>query len=223
MSTAHKPILRLFAPVFLTLFVGLMILGWGDWRTFWEHPARTGLVMCFVCGALVVALFGRTSGFSGGKREDVKQRLFILAILPMTVLLIYLPAYADRHNWLVLNSDAVRYVGLFVFIVGATVRGIAVFTLGYRFSGLIAIQEGHTLITHGVFRTLRHPSYLGGLMAMTGWMLVFRSLFGLLFVPLMFALFVWRMNAEERLLASEFGEEYEAYKRRTWRLVPYVY
>jgi protein-S-isoprenylcysteine O-methyltransferase Ste14 len=116
-----------------------------------------------------------------------------------------------------------RYVGLLIFIVGATVRGIAVFTLGYRFSGLVAIQEGHTLVTHGIFRRVRHPSYLGGMMAMVGWMLVFRSLIGLLFVPLMVALFIWRMNAEERLLVSEFGAEYEAYQRRTWRLVPFVY
>jgi protein-S-isoprenylcysteine O-methyltransferase Ste14 len=124
---------------------------------------------------------------------------------------------------MVWDGDGVRYVGLLLFIVGATVRGVAVFTLGYRFSGLVAIQEGHTLVTHGIFRRLRHPSYLGGMMAMMGWMLVFRSLIVLLFIPSMLALLIWRMNAEERLLTSEFGEEYEVYKRRTWRLVPYVY
>ncbi len=31
------------------------------------------------------------------------------------------------------------------------------------------------------------------------------------------------MNAEEALLEGEFGEEYAAYRRRTWRLVPWVY
>jgi protein-S-isoprenylcysteine O-methyltransferase Ste14 len=31
------------------------------------------------------------------------------------------------------------------------------------------------------------------------------------------------MNAEERLLAEKFGAEYEAYRGRTWRLVPWVY
>jgi protein-S-isoprenylcysteine O-methyltransferase Ste14 len=37
------------------------------------------------------------------------------------------------------------------------------------------------------------------------------------------ALLLARMNAEEALLESEFGEEYATYRRRTWRLVPWVY
>jgi protein-S-isoprenylcysteine O-methyltransferase Ste14 len=40
----------------------------------------------------------------------------------------------------------------------------------------------------------------------------------LVLVPL-----VARMNSEEALLASEFGATYDAYKARTWRLIPYIY
>jgi protein-S-isoprenylcysteine O-methyltransferase Ste14 len=32
-----------------------------------------------------------------------------------------------------------------------------------------------------------------------------------------------RIKAEERLLSETFGAEYDAYRTRTWRLVPYVY
>jgi protein-S-isoprenylcysteine O-methyltransferase Ste14 len=31
------------------------------------------------------------------------------------------------------------------------------------------------------------------------------------------------LSAEEALLLSEFGEDYAAYRRRTWRLVPFLY
>jgi protein-S-isoprenylcysteine O-methyltransferase Ste14 len=34
---------------------------------------------------------------------------------------------------------------------------------------------------------------------------------------------VARMNAEERLLADQLGTEYEAYRARTSRLIPYLY
>jgi protein-S-isoprenylcysteine O-methyltransferase Ste14 len=38
------------------------------------------------------------------------------------------------------------------------------------------------------------------------------------------ALFVAaRIRAEEKLLAEEFGAEFESYRKRTWRLLPYVY
>ena len=32
-----------------------------------------------------------------------------------------------------------------------------------------------------------------------------------------------RIKAEERLLSENFGAEYDAYRARTWRLIPYVY
>lgn len=46
-----------------------------------------------------------------------------------------------------------------------------------------------------------------------------RLLVSLLLLPPLVA----RMNAEEALLASEFGERYAAYRRRTWRLLPLLY
>jgi protein-S-isoprenylcysteine O-methyltransferase Ste14 len=97
------------------------------------------------------------------------------------------------------------------------------FVLGRRFSALVAIQEGHTLVTEGPYRLVRNPSYLGALLAAAGWSLVFRSGLGLLVVALLAWLLVVRIDAEEALLASEFGDEYDAYRRRTWRLVPWLY
>ena len=53
--------------------------------------------------------------------------------------------------------------------------------------------------------------------------LAFRSGVGVALTLLMIVPLVARMNAEERLLADQFGTEYEAYRARTWRLIPYVY
>jgi len=78
-------------------------------------------------------------------------------------------------------------------------------------------------VTEGVYSVIRHPSYLGFLLAILGWMLVFRSGLGLLLLlPLIWVL-IKRMDAEEALLASAFGEEYAAYRKRTWRLIPSIY
>jgi len=47
--------------------------------------------------------------------------------------------------------------------------------LGQRFSGLVAIQPGHTLVTSGVYGVIRNPSYLGLQINSLGWSLAFRS------------------------------------------------
>jgi protein-S-isoprenylcysteine O-methyltransferase Ste14 len=117
----------------------------------------------------------------------------------------------------------VRYLGLALFVVGSVLRVAAVFVLGRRFSGLVAIQEGHELVTGGLYRVIRHPSYLGLLLGLFGWALVFRSAIGVLVSLLFLPPLVARMNSEEALLESEFGERYSDYRRRTWRLLPFLY
>ncbi|MCM3755760.1 hypothetical protein M3665_27965, partial [Bacillus licheniformis] len=58
------------------------------------------------------------------------------------------------------------------------------FVLGKRFSGLVAIQPGHTLVTGGIYSRIRNPSYLGLVVNSLGWALVFRSSVGVLLVVL---------------------------------------
>ena len=129
--------------------------------------------------------------------------------------LAWLPPYADRHNLGTLDGDATRYFGLLAFLAGSLIRLMTLFALGNRFSALVAVQPDH--------RFVRHPSYLGALLAMAGWTLVFRSGPGLLLALLMIPFVLVRIQDEERFLASEFGDEYERYRRRTWRLLPLVY
>ena len=100
---------------------------------------------------------------------------------------------------------------------------LRVFVLGNRSSGLVAIQPGHTLVTDGIYRTIRNPSYLGMLVLMFGMALTFRSGIGLLIGVSALHPLIPRMNSEEALLKSEFGDEYETYLSHTWRLVPWVY
>jgi hypothetical protein len=49
--------------------------------------------------------------------------------------------------------------------------------LGHRFSGLVAIQPGHALVTSGIYGVIRHPSYLGLLVSSLGWARMARSFY----------------------------------------------
>jgi len=135
----------------------------------------------------------------------------------------YLPAYTDRVGYWTVDGNTIRWLGVVLFGVGGALRIWPVFVLGNRFSGLVAIQPGHTLVTNGIYGVIRHPSYLGLLMNSLGWAFAFRSLVGVLLAVLIVPPLVARISAEERLLSSQFGDEYDAYRNRTWRLVPGLY
>jgi protein-S-isoprenylcysteine O-methyltransferase Ste14 len=205
----------------LALYLGLAVWGWSGWSAFMAHPARAGAAAATVA-ASVAAMF--TSGnISSGRREDTRNRWVLLPFLVLGFVLAWLPAYTDRRDLWAIDGDLVRYLGLALFVVGIALRVGAVFVLGRRFSGLVAIQEGHELVTGGLYRVIRHPSYLGLLLGLLGWALVFRSAAGVLVSLLLLPPLVARMNSEEALLESEFGERYSAYRRRTWRLLPFLY
>jgi protein-S-isoprenylcysteine O-methyltransferase Ste14 len=86
---------------------------------------------------------------------------------------------------------------------------------------LVSIKP--TLVTNGIYSVIRNPSYLGLLVSMLGWALAFRSGVGVLLVALILPPLVARIRAEERLLRTQFGGEYDAYCARTWRLIPALY
>jgi protein-S-isoprenylcysteine O-methyltransferase Ste14 len=135
----------------------------------------------------------------------------------------YLPAYTDRIDFWTIDGDTIRWLGVVLFAVGGALRLWPVYVLGNRFSGLVAIQPGHTLVTNGVYSVIRHPSYLGLLVNSLGWGLAFRSGVGVLLTALTMLPLLARIDAEERLLRSQFGAEYEAYRARTSRLIPGIY
>jgi protein-S-isoprenylcysteine O-methyltransferase Ste14 len=110
------------------------------------------------------------------------------------------------------DGDAIRRLGVVLFAAGGVLRIWPVFVLGNQFSGLMAIQPGHALVTSGVYGVVRHPSYLGLLVNSLGWALAFRSGVGVPLTALLIPPLVARIRAEERLLGSQFGDEYEVYR-----------
>ena len=201
--------------------VALGAAGWGSWAGFLAHPARAGAVLLSIAFTAVAVL--SEINLSAGKREDVRNRWILLPGAALGLVIAWLVPYLDRRAIGVIDGDATRYVGLTLLAVGGVLRVWPMFVLGRRFSGLVAIQQDHALVTQGPYSWIRHPSYLGALVGYVGWVLVFRSAVGLvLFLP-MLGLIVARMNAEEALLASEFGSAWTEYHDRTRRLVPGVY
>jgi protein-S-isoprenylcysteine O-methyltransferase Ste14 len=213
--------LVLFTIVATLAYLGFAILGAGGFALFFSHPALVALaVALFALSG--VALFSE-GNLSAGVREDRANRWVIVALTLIGVLAAYLPAYTDRKGFWTLDGETIRWLGVVLFAAGGALRLWPVFVLGRRFSGLVAIQPGHELVMSGVYRVIRHPSYLGLLVNSLGWALAFRSGVGVVLTALLIPPLLARIHAEERLLRTQFGGEYDAYRSRTSRLIPGLY
>jgi protein-S-isoprenylcysteine O-methyltransferase Ste14 len=201
--------------------LGLAVLGRGGFTAFFSQPPLVALAIALF--ALSGAALFAGGNLSPGVREDRSNRWVIVAIVLIGLLDIYLPAYADRKDFWTIDGDTIRWLGVFLFAAGGALRIWPVFVLGHRFSGLVAIQPGHTLVTGGVYGVIRNPSYLGLLVNSLGWGLAFRSGVGVLLTALLIPPLLARIGAEERLLRSQFDGEYDIYCARTSRLIPWLY
>src|SRR5215475_6298191 len=209
-----RSVLRLaFIALGVCAYTGLAILGWGGFWPFFSHPALTAVVL--VLFALSALSFFAGGNLSPGIREARGNRWVIAVFVIIGFLNAYLPAYTDRKELWTIHGYTVRWLGVALFAAGGALRIWPVFVLGNRFSGLVAIQPQHTLVTNGVYRFVRHPSYLGLLVNTLGWSLAFRSWIGVLLWVLLILPLLARIHSEERLLRSEFGDEYVAYCART--------
>lgn len=202
-------------------YLGLAVLGWGGFGPFFAHPALIALAVVLVAVSIVALFAG--GNISPGEREDRSNRWVLIAFFGIGLLLGFLPPYTDREGFWTLDGEILRWIGVALFGAGTVLRIWPVFVLGNRFSGLVAIQRDHALVTTGPYRFIRNPSYLGLLVGSLGWSLAFRAGVGVLLTVLLIPPLVARMTSEERLLSAHFGAEYEAYRAHTWRLIPGIY
>src|SRR5438046_7623711 len=152
--------------------LALVIWGWGDWTTFFSHPARTGVIILALAGAIAYAFSG-SSGLGKGRREDPSSRWIFVPLIVIAIVFAWLPPHLDHLDRWTIDGDAVRYTGLIITAIGGFLSGAAVFELGHRLRLFGALQPDHRLNTDGFYRFVRHPSYLGSVLAMACWALVF--------------------------------------------------
>ena len=137
------------------VYLWLAVLGAGGFAAFFSHSARTILAVASL--VMASAAFFSDVNLSSGEREDRSNRWIFLPLLVIGLLSAFLPAYAERQGWWVLDGETVRWLGVFFYLAGGALRIWPIFVLGRRFSGLVAIQPGHELVTDGVGVTSVHP------------------------------------------------------------------
>ncbi len=96
--------------------------------------------------------------------------------------------------------------------------------LGTNWSITLEVRDQHQLITHGVYRRIRHPMYTAFFLYSIGQTLVIPNwVVGPSYLVPFIVLFACRVGNEERMMVEQFGEEYTAYVSRSKRLVPGIW
>ena len=154
-----------------------------------------------------------------------KWEILFVSLVSMTMLI---PMVAMFSSLLAI-ADYQLY--LTPFILG-TLSMIAFFwlfhrshkDLGTNWSISLEIRENHSLVTSGVYTYIRHPMYSALFLYSVGQTLLCPNWIAGPSVLAAFTLaYVFRVGHEERMMVDRFGEEYNAYMKRTRRLIPGVY
>lgn len=120
--------------------------------------------------------------------------------------------------------DTFFAIGVVLIVIGLIIRILSILTLKQHFTYSVATIENHKLIETGLYKTIRHPGYLGQLLIFIG---ISTSLSNWLSIVLMIIPiavgYMYRMRIEERFMTEQMGEEYLNYKNRTKRLIPMIY
>jgi protein-S-isoprenylcysteine O-methyltransferase Ste14 len=213
----------------LLIYAGLPLLGWGldDLSGFFSVPQFLGY-------SISIAIFGLVYGYQmiehpesllAGKGRNAKfvprQRTVRILVTGLLLgALVFVP-FADRRGVGIMdNSHIVRWLGFVLANLGMGLIFWSGLTLGRLYSPEVTIQENHHLITDGPYRSIRHPRYLGGMLQGIGLSLLFRSWIGMVLTFLFFVIILFRIQDEEVLMGKEFGEEWESYRAKSWRLIP---
>lgn len=180
------------------------------------------LTNVWALGEILIALI-TTTGRRQGKIQDRGTQIILWIVIIASFKVdewmhkVFPVNMPGSYSWLPLTA-------LWVFIIGLGVRAAAIVTLGRAFSANVAMRAGQKLQRSGLYRVVRHPSYLGLELILLACALHARTwaCFFVALIPPTLAV-LYRIHVEEAALCVAFGAEYEDYRRATKKLIPGVY
>jgi len=159
-----------------------------------------------------------------GASDQGSTRLFLVGGLLEIVSLLLAPVFNINGLGCLGNGARINRIGILMMIGGLTLRYLAAKTLGEFYTRTLLVTPEQQVIEQGLYRVVRHPGYLGILIASVGAGLATAN--WIVIVTIMVTKFLglgYRIYSEEEMLKAEFGDKYRAYMENTWRLIPFIF
>ena len=169
-------------------------------------------------------VFSRDIRSASGARNDRGSRFLIIVLVWFGLWGAFACAYGLGQWGIAIAPQVLFPVGIGMIFVGMALRIWSVLTLGRFFRTAVIVQDDHQLVIRGPYRVLRNPAYTGALISLTGLCLAMGNWasLGVGIASLLLA-YAWRIRVEDQALKAKFGEPYDAYRKRTWALIPFVW
>lgn len=183
-----------------------------------------GKILFIIAGSICMWLTQPPVTVKEASDKKDSDRFSVVLILLMSLVSVVSPiidwAYLTNHE----NSfDFLTVLGMVMIIIGISFRAWAVNSLGKYFTATVQIKANHRLVTIGPYRIVRHPSYTGAFLAIIAGGVILESLIGFIISCIAMSIaYSIRIAIEEKELINQFGSEYQAYKRATKMIIPYV-
>jgi protein-S-isoprenylcysteine O-methyltransferase Ste14 len=178
------------------------------------------LVLCFLwfLSEILINFVKRSRQTVSDSYDHNSLNIIWIAIILSTTTGVFVAFTFPRFNEIEYAS------GVLLIIFGLSLRFISIFTLKSFFTSNVSIHHDHKLKTTGIYKLVRHPSYTGSLLSFLGLGLALGNWVSILiiFLPVL-AAFLYRINIEEKVLLNNFKGEYLEYKKRTKKLIPYLF
>ncbi len=187
--------------------------------------------MTTILGYLVVAGFLLTESRirSGAEAKSFERGRFDQRSTMLIGVALFVSSLALLASWLfnwlrigMLPAWA-GWLGVAVALAGVLLRWWANRVLGAFYTRTLKVTENQSIVRAGPYRLIRHPGYLGSILMWAGAAAATANWIVLVLVFIvMLAVYIYRIETEEKMLASAY-KDYAEYRKQTWRLIPLIY
>jgi protein-S-isoprenylcysteine O-methyltransferase Ste14 len=144
----------------------------------------------------------------------------LIIAISFAAIISWIPLFQFRSR----GTSIVFWIGIIIISLGLFLRYWSIHILGKYFRTTVELEESHKLIQKGPYKWIRHPSYSGIILFCTGYGLAVQNWLSLIIaISLPTVALLYRIKIEEEALVKGIGAEYEAYQKKTKKLIPGVW
>lgn len=192
-----------------------------------DNIFRIFATIVFITSIFISGYFRRKADKVTGEKVSSKDEGIVMILLlrvgglllwfSIIGYLIYPPILAWSKVGL---PDWIRWVGVGTGFICALLIYWLFSSIGSGISPTVGTRKEHKLVTHGIYRWVRHPLYSVGTLLFLSFATIADSWFIAVMAILAFILLAIRLPNEEAHLIEKFGDEYHKYMKNTGAFLP---